>query len=71
VIVRAHCEEAKSVSERLIERCGVEIYAVQGGKIVAVLEAATEADLARQMDAMRAEPGVLLVNLVYHEVDMP
>jgi nitrate reductase NapAB chaperone NapD len=48
-----------------------EVHAVEDGKIVVVLEAASERDLADRMDALRAEPDVLFVNLVYHQVDTP
>jgi nitrate reductase NapAB chaperone NapD len=34
-----------------------------------VLEAATESGLADLMETIRVEPGVVLVNLTYHQVE--
>jgi nitrate reductase NapD len=69
LIVRARHESAHEVVERLIKLPGVEVHAVQDGKIIVVLEAATESGLADLMDAIRVEPGVVLVNLTYHQVE--
>ena len=71
LIVRARSECAHVVAECLSKLPGVEVHAVQDGKIIVVLEGATESALADRMESIRAEPGVLLVNLIYHEVDMP
>lgn len=69
LIVRARSESACVTAERLANLPGVEIHAVQDGKIVVVLEAATERGLADLMETIRAEPDVMLVNLIYHEVE--
>ena len=69
LIVRARCESAPAVAERLATLSGVEIHAIHDGKIIVVLEAATESGLADLMETIRVEPGVVLVNLIYHEVE--
>jgi nitrate reductase NapD len=69
LIVRARRESEHAVAERLIKVPGVEVHAVQDGKIIVVLEATTESGLADLMETIRAEPGVVLVNLAYHQVE--
>jgi nitrate reductase NapAB chaperone NapD len=69
LIVRAHRELAHAVAERLITLPGVEVHAVQDGKIIVVLEATNESGLADLMETIRVEPGVVLVNLTYHQVE--
>jgi periplasmic nitrate reductase NapD len=69
LIVRARCDSAQSTAERLMKLSGVEVHAVQDGKIIVVLEAASESALANLMEQIRAEPDVVLVNLIYHEVE--
>jgi periplasmic nitrate reductase NapD len=69
VIVRAHLRSSDMVAARVAKHRGVEVHAHEGGKIIAVLEAASEAELADQMQALREEPEVLAVSLVFHQVD--
>ncbi|HET9394634.1 MAG TPA: chaperone NapD [Nitrospiraceae bacterium] len=69
LIVRARPEQADAVAQSLTKIAGLEVHAVQDGKIIVVLEAPTHSGLAESIDAIRAEPGVLLVNLIYHEVE--
>lgn len=69
LIVRARCESAHLIAEHFSELPGVEIHAVEDGKIIVVLEADTEFGVANLMETIRAEPGVVLVNLIYHEVE--
>ena len=69
IVVQALPEHAAQVAARIAVRHGAEVHAVDGGKIVVVLEADSERGLAQDMDELRAEPHVLLVNLVYHEME--
>jgi nitrate reductase NapD len=48
---------------------GTEVPAVEAGKIIVVAEAASERDLADTMERLREEPDVLMVSLVFHQVD--
>lgn len=48
----------------------VEIHvASPAGKLVIILETPSERDVARQMEAIQAMPGVLGATLVYHQVE--
>lgn len=67
LIVRARPEVARQVAARIAHAPGAEVHAVESGKIIVVLESATERALADQMDAMRADPEVLMVSLVFHQ----
>jgi periplasmic nitrate reductase NapD len=69
LIVRAVADSAHAIAKRLAELPGIEIHAVQDSRILVVLEAATESGLANLMETIRAEAGVVLVNLIYHEVE--
>ena len=69
VVVRARPECAASVAARIAAQAHSEVYAVEQGKIVVVLEAQSERALAQRMDELRGEPDVLFVNLVFHQVD--
>lgn len=69
LVVRVRPDSAQSLAERIARRSGTEVHAVEDGKIIVVLEASTERLLADRMDELRHEPGVLLVNLVYHHMD--
>ncbi len=69
LIVRARLENMHALAERIAHRAGCEVHAVEAGKIIVVLEAASERALADRMQALRLEPDVLLVSLVYHQVE--
>jgi nitrate reductase NapD len=69
VIVRARPEHAAGLAARIAATPGHEVYAVADGKVIVVIEAASERALADCMDGLRQEPDVMLVSLVYHEVD--
>ena len=69
VIVRARPEQAATVAARIAATPGHEVHAVADGKVIVVIEADTERALADSMDHLRQEPDVMLVSLVYHEVD--
>jgi nitrate reductase NapD len=69
ILVRARPERAADVAARIAAQADSEVYAVEEGKIVVVLEAQSERALAERMDELRSEPDVLFVNLVFHQVD--
>ena len=69
LLVRARPERAAAVAARIASQAHSEVYAVEQGKIVVVLEAPSEHALAQRMDELRGEPDVLFVNLVFHQVD--
>jgi nitrate reductase NapD len=69
LIVRARPELADAVAERITTLPGVEVHANEHGKIIVVLEAASERALADQMESLREQPDVLMVSLVFHQVD--
>jgi nitrate reductase NapD len=68
VIVRARPELADAVAARIAGVAGAEVRASEAGKIVAVLEASSEHALAEQMEALRDQPDVLMVSLVFHQM---
>jgi nitrate reductase NapD len=68
-IVRTRPEIAATVAARLSATPENEVHAVDAGKIILVVEAASEAALADRMDEIRHEPDVLMVSLVYHQMD--
>ena len=69
LIVRTRPVEGEAVAQGLARLSGAEVHAVQDGKIILVLEGESERELAERMDLIRSEAGVLLVSLVYHEVE--
>jgi nitrate reductase NapD len=69
LIVRTRAEHALRIAERIELTPGNEVHAIEDGKIVLVIEAESERALADRMDELRAEPDVLLVSLVFHQVD--
>lgn len=69
LIVRARPECAAGVAARISATPGHEVHAVRDGKIIVVIEADSERMLADRMDGLRQEPDVMLVSLVYHEID--
>lgn len=71
LIVRTTPANAADVARRIAEQPGNEIHAVEDGKIIVVLEMSSDRALADRMDALRQEPDILLVNLVYHQMESP
>jgi nitrate reductase NapAB chaperone NapD len=69
LIVRAHTQVAHDVAARIALAPAAEIHAVENGKIVVVVESAGEHALADFMDEIRKDPDVLMVSLVYHQID--
>jgi nitrate reductase NapAB chaperone NapD len=72
-IVRARPELADAVAARIACAPATEIHAVDSGKIIVVVESPSERALADRMDEVRNDPDVLMVSLVYHqmETDLP
>lgn len=68
-IVRTRPEIAHEVAARVGQSPSTEIHAVDNGRIIVVVESADERALADRMDAIRNDPDVLIVSLVYHAVD--
>jgi nitrate reductase NapD len=68
-IVRAQPEVAPAVAARLAAAPATEIHAVESGKIVVVVESPSEGALADRMEEIRDDPDVLMVSLVYHQMD--
>ena len=69
LIVRVRPERADAVASHIARMSGAEIHANEDGKIIVVLEAASERALADHMDALRQVPDVLMVSLVFHQMD--
>jgi nitrate reductase NapD len=68
-IVRARPEIAAAVAARIACMPGTEVPAVEAGKIIVVAEADSERALADYMEQLRDEPDVLMVSLVFHQMD--
>ncbi|MBC8024506.1 MAG: chaperone NapD [Steroidobacteraceae bacterium] len=69
LIVRTRAENAHDVASRIARAPSTEIHAVENGKIVVVVESTGERALADQMDEIREDADVLMVSLVYHQID--
>jgi periplasmic nitrate reductase NapD len=68
-IVRARPEMAATVAARIAAVPGNEVHAIDAGKIIVVVESSSDAGIADRMDEIRNEPDVLMVSLVYHQMD--
>jgi len=68
LIVRTRPESAASIAAQIADEHN-EIHAVEAGKIIVVIESPSEGALADRMDEIRNVPDVLMVSLVYHEID--
>jgi periplasmic nitrate reductase NapD len=68
-IVRARPEIAAAVAARIARLPGTEVPAVEAGKIIVVAEADSARALADYMERLRDEPDVLMVSLVFHQMD--
>jgi nitrate reductase NapD len=70
IIVRTRAEIAPAFAQRIAALPDTEVYAVEDGKIIAVLEAESERELADRIDGIKQDPWVLFVNLVFHQMDV-
>jgi periplasmic nitrate reductase NapD len=68
-IVRVRPEIADHLAARIARMPGMEVPAVESGKIIVVAEAPSERALAERMEALRDQPDVLMVSLVFHQMD--
>lgn len=68
-IVRTRPEVAATLAARIAAVPANEIHAVDAGKIIVVVESTSEGALADRMDEIRNDPDVLMVSMVYHQVD--
>ena len=50
---------------------GIEIHAVEAGKMVVVLETADEGEIVTRISEINLLDGVMAVNMVFHQVDGP
>lgn len=69
LIVRARLEVSLDLASRIALKPGAEVHAVEGGKIIVVVESPSERGLADFMDELRRDPDVLMVSLVFHQMD--
>ena len=70
LVVHVHPESRAAASARIAALEGVEIHgASDEGKLVVVLETASEADILTHMAAINEIPGIVATSLIYHEID--
>lgn len=69
VIIRTRAEVATSFAQKIAVFPDTEVHAVEDGKIIAVLEAASERQIADRIEEIKQDPWVLFVNLVFHQTD--
>jgi nitrate reductase NapD len=66
-VVRTRPEDAAQVAQSLVAISGLEVHAVEHGKLIVTAEARSARDLAHTADAITAVDSVLTVAPVYHE----
>ena len=66
-IVRTPPERAASVAGSIEALAGLEVHAVEDGKIIVTAEATGARELAKMADTLQDFKGVLAVSPVYHE----
>lgn len=81
LIVHVRPEYWQSARQQIAARAGVEIHGAnagtdtdadsKGGKLVVVLETASEAEILAHMTAINEMPGIVATSLIYHEIDLP
>ena len=69
ILIRAWPACAQAVADRIAATPGLEVHAVQDGKIVLTLEAASEHRIVDTIDQLQRLDGVLAANLVFHHVE--
>ena len=70
LIVHGAGERLPAISAAIAALPGAEVHASDGtGKLVITLETASEAEISKRIDAIRALAGVFAASLVYHEVE--
>jgi nitrate reductase NapD len=68
-IVQALPDSLAGVAAIVRSLPAAEIAASEGGKLIVLIEAPTSRGVMDVVDALRALPGVLAVNLVYHHAE--
>ena len=69
VIVQARDSDADRIASAIGPLPGVEIHSQSQGKLIVVIETATDGQLAERVSDISAVPGVLGVNLVFHHTE--
>jgi periplasmic nitrate reductase NapD len=69
LIVQAMPDTMPAVTASVSAMPGLEVHAVEAGKMVVVLETADEGEIVARMSEINLLDGVMSVNLVYHQVD--
>ncbi|CAD7048202.1 glutamate synthase [Pseudorhizobium endolithicum] len=64
-VVVARPEEAESVAASLAAMEGVEVFTIQDGKIVVVIEGKTSGELGATLSAISGLSGVFAANMVF------
>jgi nitrate reductase NapD len=69
LIVQAMPASMPAVTASVLAMPGLEVHAVEAGKMVVVLETADEGEIVARLSEINLLDGVMSVNLVYHQVD--
>jgi nitrate reductase NapD len=69
LIVQAMPASMPAVTASVSAMPGLEVHAVEAGKMVVVLETADEGEIVARLSEINLLDGVMSVNLVYHQVD--
>jgi periplasmic nitrate reductase NapD len=69
LIVQAMPDTMPAVNASVSAMPGLEVHAVEAGKMVVVLETADEGEIVARLSEINLLDGVMSVNLVYHQVD--
>lgn len=70
VLVQARPDDLARLEPRIAALPGTSVHASGGtGKLVAVIETPSDAELVLRIDEIGALPGVLSVNLVFHHTE--
>ncbi len=70
LIVHGAAELLPAISAAIAALPGAEVHASDGtGKLVVTLETASDAEISKRIDAIRALAGVFAASLVYHQVE--
>ncbi|MGQ9371104.1 chaperone NapD [Azospirillum sp. ST 5-10] len=69
LIVHAVPSRTAAVRRRIAAHPGAEIHAETPGRLIVVLEAASEAELAERMTALGRLDDVMAATLVFHQVE--
>jgi len=68
-VVTAFPEASTAVAARILALPDTEIYAIENGKIVVVMEGATTGEIGGRLAEIALMEGVLTANLVFEQID--